>query len=377
MQGEKRYQQLDAIRGLALVGIFIVNIVYFCNVSEGVGDPKWLSSFINFLQNELFGGRSATIFAFLFGLGMSMQWNKWKSSGFLLKRTLILALIGMFHIFLLFSGDILLDYALFGLAGVLIVKLKPKTILAIAVLVGLYTTLYMTIKFLGWLPANSPGGGGGESTDLVQLYKNGSYWDQCNFRLGQYFNIRQIPWVRHNYFPPVFACFILGIYLAKTDFLESLHKIKFYKKIFWITFSLKLLLTLVNHIEIAFFLALKKVYLFQIWMHWDQYITSALLFSLVVISMGSHFSRFWKPFQTLGRTSLTTYILQSVFSGILFYSYGFKQYDQFSPVKLQGVALVILLLIWLFNHLWLQRFRRGPLEEVWRKFSGRDRMVKI
>lgn len=66
-----------------------------------------------------------------------------------------------------------------------------------------------------------------------------------------------------------------------------------------------------------------------------------------------------------GRMALTNYIMQSVVFSLIFYGYGLGQWGMGRAAQL-GVALAVVAAQVVFSHLWLARFRYGPLEWVWR-----------
>lgn len=74
---------------------------------------------------------------------------------------------------------------------------------------------------------------------------------------------------------------------------------------------------------------------------------------------------------TTGQTALSNYILQSVLLGLIFYGYGFGQFNQWSRSQL----LVWVVMIWLvqvvLTSLWLRRYKQGPLEYLWRRLTYR------
>ncbi|MEH0158723.1 DUF418 domain-containing protein [Limibacter armeniacum] len=372
MQADKRYPHLDALRGLALWGIFIVNIVWFSFPSARFGElygggPNWYNDVINFVRVELFGGRTATVFALLFGLGMSMQWNKWQSSWLLIKRNLVLALFGILHIVLLLGGDILLDYALFGLVGVLLLRFNKKVLLGIAILLALYPSALMVLRHFEIVGAASSYKGMTLTVEeMVQLFQQGNFIDQCLYRIEQYQHIWKNPWVLSFYFPPVVACYIMGLYLGQANFLQSLSNVGRYNLLLGITLFLKVMLSIVNHLPIELFTYFKTTITFKVWMQWDQYITTLLFVSLVVVTIKS---KIWKPFQVLGKMSLTTYIGESILSSILFYAFGFAQYNLLTPLQIQLYCLLFTLMLLTFNYFWELKVGQGPLEWVWRKLS--------
>ena len=67
-----------------------------------------------------------------------------------------------------------------------------------------------------------------------------------------------------------------------------------------------------------------------------------------------------------GRMSLTNYLMQSVVSTLLFYSYGFKLFDRVSPTVGLLLTMVIYAAQVILSNLWFRRFCYGPAEWLWR-----------
>lgn len=373
----ERYHALDAIRGLALFGILLVNIVWFSIPSARFaelysGGPHWYNDVINFMRTEVFGGRSATIFAFLFGLGLTMQFVKWKSMSLLFKRNAVLAIFGVLHIVFFLGGDILLDYAVFGFLGMLLLQLDKRISLWLAIVVALYPSVLMTLQHIQIVPdlGYGPGGLKLDVEEMVALFQNGSWYDQAVYRIHQYAGIWRNPWVLNYYFPPVFACFSFALYLGRTNFLLSLKNISVYKKLFWFALVYKLIVTFLNYFPFETAEPVTDSIVFKVLFQWDQYVTSALLFAMVVYSFESKILGWiWRPFQKVGKMSLTTYLLESILSAFAFYSIGFAQYNLLSPLQVQLLALAFFVVIVLFAYSWQSKYKWGPFEWIWRKLS--------
>ncbi|MGB3776233.1 MAG: DUF418 domain-containing protein [Leeuwenhoekiella sp.] len=93
------------------------------------------------------------------------------------------------------------------------------------------------------------------------------------------------------------------------------------------------------------------------------------IFYLWVLGMVWYFTS-WKkllsPLKYVGRMALTNYILQSVIGLFLFSSVGFGMYEGFGPSATFGVAIMVFLLQIVWSKIWLDYFRFGPLEWIWR-----------
>jgi len=81
----------------------------------------------------------------------------------------------------------------------------------------------------------------------------------------------------------------------------------------------------------------------------------------------------WKArlqrFGAVGRTALTNYLLQSVIGTLLFYSYGLGLFGQLGPALLLPLTFVIFALQVWASGWWVERFRFGPMEWLWRSLT--------
>ena len=107
---------LDALRGLALLGIALANFPEFALWTFLSADEKQamatagIDSVVRYLQYLLVDGKFYSIFSLLFGVGFSLILSRHPVSLFV-RRMLILAVIGFCHLMFIWSGDILLLYA--------------------------------------------------------------------------------------------------------------------------------------------------------------------------------------------------------------------------------------------------------------------------
>lgn len=145
-RASERIATLDVLRGFALIGICVANVEFFNRpvVESGNGIPAglagidWLTAF---LVNYFVTGKFWTIFSLLFGMGFALMLERATAANrpFLpayLRRVLVLGLFGLFHHIFLWSGDILLSYAIGALVLVL-TMFAPAWLLFMATLVCL------------------------------------------------------------------------------------------------------------------------------------------------------------------------------------------------------------------------------------------------
>ena len=135
---KERHVILDALRGLALLGIALANFPEFAlwtflSADEQQAMPTaGIDNVVRYMQYLLVDGKFYTIFSLLFGVGFSLILSRHPVSLFV-RRMLILVVIGFCHLMFIWSGDILLLYACGGLLLPLFIRLKDRALLTVAV----------------------------------------------------------------------------------------------------------------------------------------------------------------------------------------------------------------------------------------------------
>ena len=121
----ERIAVLDVLRGFALLGILLMNIEGFVGPLDlavtGV-DPHWhgLDRVVDALTYVFVQGKFYTLFSLLFGMGFAVMAQRAQQArrpflGMYLRRSAGLLVIGLAHAVLLWSGDVLVTYALLAL----------------------------------------------------------------------------------------------------------------------------------------------------------------------------------------------------------------------------------------------------------------------
>ena len=130
---KKRYVVLDALRGFAILGICLANFPEFSLWT--FSDPSgWtgLDRVTRAVQTFLVDGKFYTLFSLLFGMGFSIQLeNAGQKTRTFYRRMIVLFLIGLCHLLLLWSGDILMLYAAMGMLLPLSLNLAHTSVLGI------------------------------------------------------------------------------------------------------------------------------------------------------------------------------------------------------------------------------------------------------
>jgi uncharacterized protein len=97
----------------------------------------------------------------------------------------------------------------------------------------------------------------------------------------------------------------------------------------------------------------------------------AYLSGLSLLLQQTRWRSLFSPIAAVGQMALTNYILQSLISTLLFYSYGLGLSSKASPLQVVGLTVLIYALQIPFSNLWMRHFHYGPLEWLWRSLTYR------
>lgn len=177
ISSSERYAILDVLRGLALLGIALANFPEFSLYSflpveaAGAMPTAGIDRIVRYLQYIFIDGKFYTIFSLLFGIGFSIiitNAARKGANGFRIfyRRMFVLMLIGFLHLMFLWSGDILMLYALLGMLLPLFRNLPNRALLVWAfVLMAIPVVVDFAVELSGIYPSASV-------VELQQFYCN-------------------------------------------------------------------------------------------------------------------------------------------------------------------------------------------------------------
>ncbi|WP_085992763.1 DUF418 domain-containing protein [Oceanobacillus senegalensis] len=373
IQEGKRLEWIDAARGFAIFGIFIVNIGAFGAPYFLYGGQMeiWMSDISQWtleIIDIFFQASFYTLFSILFGFGIQMMKERTFVKGipvypFLVRRLTILFAMGAIHAFLIWHGDILLTYGFVGIILLLFLKLEARTKLIVGFILLSGNVVFIT--FLSYLSRNYLSIGNEARIDQAfSNYQSNSLsiiWMQ-NYQDWMYSNTPLTIFFLTLVLLPLF---LFGMFLAEKRWLHEPNK---HKSILWKLWTISFVL----------FIGLKLgPYLLgnPRWFSFAQDNVggtfSALFYiiSITLIAGNKKGQKIIKPFTYVGRMALSNYIFQSIICFILFYGIGFGLYGKVSP--LLGVLMVFIIYTCqiLISKWWVSRFRFGPLEWIWRSLT--------
>lgn len=383
----ERAAVLDVLRGIAILGILAANVESFRTpeVWDGYGVFSAFDRAYLFAVYFLASGKFITALSFLFGLGLALQFRRAREAGrfawgFLVRRLVVLALFGAAHALLIWSGDILLFYAILSVPLLLFVHRRPATLVVWAslvlgafVLFGLIVALntFLTGDTVA-LPSTPPGLG-----DTAQAaFTSGSYPAMVAQRAREYLSTL-VPGLFFSG-PQVFAMMLLGAAVANAGWVGDPEGLG--RRVRWAA-----LVGLLVGIPLNLFYALTIVYGVGPGEPWyfalarAAWLVGAPLMALgwmgLVVLLHDRSRKNsaegagggFRELAVVGKMALTNYLVQSILMTAFFYGLGFYGRTAVGP------ALVLMFVVWIIELVWsrplLSRFRHGPAEWLWRRLS--------
>ena len=389
VKSSERYIILDIIRGIALFGICLANYPEFSLYTfqkEAVAQSMptaGIDHLLRYFHYLLIDGKFYTLFSLLFGIGFSIIiYNNAQrdQNGFpvFYRRMFILALIGFLHLMFLWSGDILLLYALLGLLLPLFRNVSDKKLLITSAILIFFPVVVEVLKVtLDFNPSDpviratqyfNEQNGITDDNFPIWLRDGKSYSDVLKFTVSGAF-IRCQEFIDGNRIFKVLGLFLFGLYIGRhriyarlDDYCDVLKKIRYYGFLWGFPASCLFAWNEVNH-------------------HPTGLIASALIYAISVIPLSFAYAstlclwymnhrerRVFRIMAAPGRMALSNYIGQSAIGMILFYGIGF-QLAVMGLVYTELIAIGVFVFQILFSLMWLRYFQFGPMEWIWRMLT--------
>jgi uncharacterized protein len=372
-QLSERVVALDMMRGFSLLGIFIVNMLAFHTPFYYIDPYSW---FQVPADKEAFQwidiaiqGSVYPLFSMLFGYGLAMQFNKARERGvsftnLALRRLLVLLGFGIVHAFLIWSGDILITYAISGLLLMWILFLSWKWLLGIALALYLLPNVLLSSIML-LIPDDEPIYSGIQQIESsISAFSTGSWSDIFAQRASDWVyanGLGVIPLILISILPFM----MIGAAASKVKLIQRTAE----KKVFWIVL---VVITLGAGTYIKFLPYTDTPNYFTMFVQ-DLFggPLQAVAYAGIValLCQLSLFRKLFSPVAKAGRMSMTTYLTQSIVATTIFYSYGFGLYGKVDVMTGTWMAIGIFLIQLIFAEVWLSKFSQGPVEMLWKQLT--------
>lgn len=395
---ENRIISLDFIRGIAVLGILFANITAFGQPFMAyfwppamTGGPTEMDQSVWVFQMIFVDFKFRIIFTLLFGAGlylfMERAWARGSSRWLQFRRLLFLAMFGLIHYFLIWRGDILTVYALWGIVALSMMKWKAKTQLITGIVLYVIGSLLMLAIMGGnFAAATSPEIAANfppeaqeqlanapkeillESKAETLLYGGDSYvaivTDTVTNQVGNL--IQELIFVGLT---ETLALILIGMALYRYGFFSGAlnsAKMKRWGLIGVIGGS-------VLTVPFALWTAGAGFPFFQTMFAFQALLGITAIF--VAIGLMALFA-LWAPtaadswlgerFVAAGRMAFSNYLGTSIVLMPVFHGWGLGLFGEFHRLELFGVVAAVWVLMLLWSKWWLDRFRYGPLEWLWR-----------
>jgi uncharacterized protein len=388
----ERSEWLDALRGFALLGILLFNIDvlggYAFLPPEARAQLPWnaLDTQLDFLLLTLVQGKFYSLFSFLFGLGFAVQLRRAQAHGVQLapmfrRRMAWLLVFGLLHATLVWGGDILSVYALFGFALLLFRQVPQRLLLVWALFFLLLPILAYVIFLAVHMPdpfAPDPGAprSGGLLAKVLAAFSGGSYVEVVEGNTIMYTGglIRRA--LRFQ-LPRVFGMFLLGAWFGRAGLPDARDALRpLMRRLLWWGLALGLPLN-IAYVALGGGDALLPATATGL----AAVAVSSIGIPLLSLAYVAAFALFWRASRgaddslvasrlvASGRMPLSNYLGQSLACVALFYGLGLGFFGHLSLGVNVLVALTLFLGLSLLSHAWLRRHARGPMEALWRRLS--------
>ncbi|AKQ44646.1 hypothetical protein TH63_01800 [Rufibacter radiotolerans] len=366
-----RIDQLDVLRGFALLGIGLENIfsmhtpnAFFSDYAANYG--QGLNHFLLLGLMVIVRGKFYPIFSFLFGasaaLGLPSQ-----GAGFFLRRLGGLFLLGALQIVFIWEGDVLVQYVFMGCLLLPLRNWSPRALAA----AGAFLLLFSFAGRICEPPL------GVTAPENLAIYETGTFWELASFRLQEY-QKHIFTWTALLFYSRIFAFMLLGFAFAKGKSIQWLASPAQVRKVF------------MGHLAIVAVVAL----LVQVagWrggaghMPWLKEVSVGIYFYAAVVCLAALPGLLWQlpgfraclePLKYLGKLTLTHYLFQNLLFSLLFYRYGLGLFGDLAPWQISLLYLAVISLQLAVSKWLLRKWKQGPAEHLVRWVAGKKKKAPL
>lgn len=408
VQSKERVVLLDVIRGFALGGVFFSNVflwfngrflfppTYWKSYTPGAVEAASLWAF-----RYLVSGRFITIFSFLFGLGISMQFMRAESSEDspakrYTRRALVMLLFAAIHVALIWYGDILHVYAIAGFGLLLFRRASTKTLIIVggflALLAGpigqwieqFVPHLWTSAEVLKQQQEARMTEMATANAQMLTLLESHSYVDIVRANLLVYWH-HFARWNVIGFYVALVGNFLLGFAAGRVNLFGQVDK---YRRLFWHTLGWGLVAEIVGGVGMFilrnsgpgkdYFKTNETIV--PLFAPIAREVQTLGLAAFYVAAIALLFQRPWGQrflsiYAPVGRMAVTNYLSQSVICLFIFTGIGLGKMENVSATWSILMPAVVFPIQMVASWLWLKRFSFGPIEWLWRTMTYGKRLT--
>jgi len=407
VEAGRRIESIDVVRGFALLGILVVNSLFFSMpLAEALSTPREgvdgeLDGIAWWIVSVLFQYKFISLFSMLFGVGAAIQFERARSANrsfnaFFSRRLLVLFFFGAIHALCLWYGDILALYAVIGLALLILCRLSTGVLVLVGL--GLLTFAAIVGGGLGALAgldppptlptpeeaaALVPPDGWLQSMNAAQWSPmDGTWWaaERRAYAEGPYvdlFFFRMVSWI----FSILMATFHIGWHImAMFAFGVALYRSGF----FGAEGDRIRRLAILGALPAGLLLEVSGAVITMRWstelpvlqglttaIHEYGGFLMALGYAGIVTTLvrAGFLGGLGRLIASTGRMALTVYLAETLVMTSIFYHYGGALFGEVGRFWLLLIALGVWAVLAVFSASWLKAYRQGPVEWLWRTLS--------
>lgn len=414
----ERITILDSLRGIAILGILLMNIPSFSLPGVVGHDPSTLNEFgtINYylwyVVNWIFDGTQRGLFSILFGAGILLFVGRkevnlpgLQPADYFFRRQLWLIAFSLFDVYvLLWNGDILFDYAVYGLLLFTFRNLPPRKLLLAAgicfllIVVRENRDLYHEKSLIS--KGEAVAAIDTTTTKLTILQKE-AYEETMAFKerftqenklkrmkrslergQGDYETVYELRTsmyrdnlIQYTYLEcwDVLMFMLIGMAFFKLGILTGEASWKAYGWLTAIGLGLGLILTYIHVQTRVGFNFNAYEYIKEVPFQYYQ-LTRALrtigIFGFVMLLYKSGICKwFFGMLRPVGQMAFTNYLMQSLICGLLFNGFAFGLYGKLERYEVYLVVAAIWVFQLIYCQVWMRYFYYGPFEWAWRSLT--------
>ncbi|WP_026953521.1 DUF418 domain-containing protein [Algoriphagus vanfongensis] len=400
---QDRIPSLDFLRGIAVLGILLINIESFAYPnpwsSWKYGYPTPQDHHVRFWVYFLTQGKFYTMFALLFGVGFNLFLDRAqrKVDGLRVldlyaRRIFWLFIFGVIHAYFIWDGDILFHYAICGLLLLPFRSMKGRSIV-ISIFILAAIPLFKSYEnvssrqqsFESYRVAVEKSEKERSSEEQRKVTNWENRYSEKMFEYTDEEAPKQSYWqgVKHSlkegqvfdglfYYDSILfsslMVMLIGVLLFRSGIFSDYKVWDYY---WFIAIGVLLFGLIINAYRFYHWTFLDHEPILEFWQGWIFSFPKEMLGIGYVLILNGIYQKYLKSRKLgwltgVGRTALSNYIFQSIVLGLLFYGYGLGWHNQFSRIELLVPVVGIWILQILLTQIWLRYYKQGPLEILWR-----------
>lgn len=390
----ERIVTLDIIRGVAILGILIMNIQAFSMIFSAYvnptayGDLNGANFWVYYLGHLFADQKFMTIFAMLFGAGIVLLANNVESKGgnsarVHYKRMFFLAIFGLIHALVFWFGDILLGYAIGGAIAYLMYEKSPRfLIITGTILISFMALLMWSFSFI--IPMM-------EGPELQEMQ---NFWAPSAETIANEIASVQSSWVdateyRNTMFGHavgnilfyefrIIGLMAIGMALFKMNFFGDRYSSKSLISLGLVLFALGTGLTAYGaHLNFAAEFPLTSMISAGLYNYWGSIFSAiAYMAFLIVLCRSSLLMQVKGILANVGKMALTNYLMQTLICCFIFHGWGLGYFGEVSRVGQASIVVGVWVILISFTMYWMKGHQFGPMEWVLRRLTYGKKKAK-